>query len=125
MNTPAQAVILATGERCLIIAMKVADELSKLGKEIDVVNARFVKPLDTEFLQNCNYAHMVTVEDNVFLGGFGSAVSSALNTMSKKCTIKNFAYRDEFITQGKIVDLQRKYGVSCEEIRAYLAEVVQ
>ena len=38
----------------------------------------------------------------------------------KKFTVRNFAYRDEFIPQGNVGDLQREYGVSCEEIENYI-----
>ena len=115
--------ILATGERCLIIAMKVANDLAKKGIEIDVVNAKFVKPLDEEFLKNLQSEHVITIEDNVFIGGFGSMVNDALLHLRKKCVVKNFAYRDEFIHQGSVSALQRKFGVNCEEIKQYVSEI--
>ncbi len=114
--------VLATGERSLIIAMKVRSNLQKTGKDFDIVNARFVKPLDTELLQGLQSRHVVTIEDNVLFGGFGSMVTCTLLQMEKGCTVKNFAYRDAFIPQGKIVDLQAEYGVNCEEIENYIAE---
>ncbi len=118
------ATILAAGERCLIIAMKVAQALQEKGKDIDVVNARFVKPLDSELLENLQCEHVITMEDNVFLGGFGSAVNGELIKREKNCKIKNFAYRDEFIPQGGVAQLQAEYGVSCTEIEKYLTEVL-
>ena len=136
-NTPLQAgkweyihkkdgkvTLLATGERSLIIAMKVLKNLEKQGKTFDIVNARFVKPLDTELLSRLQSEHIVTVEDNVFLGGFGSMVNSEIMRMQKPCTVKNFAYRDEFIPQGSVGELQREYGVSCEDIENYIASVL-
>ncbi len=124
-RTPkAKATVLATGERCLIIAMKAAKALEAQGKAVDVVNARFVKPLDRELLEALRSEHIITVEDNVFLGGFGSLVNGELIAMQKACKIKNFAYRDEFIPQGGIAALQKEYGVSCEELQAYLTEVL-
>ena len=44
--------------------------------------------------------------------------------MQKPCKVKNFAYRDEFIPQGTIADLQRDYGVSCQEIQSYIADIL-
>ena len=120
----ARATILAAGERCLIIAMKVAQSLKAKGKEVDVVNARFVKPLDVALLENMQSENVITLEDNVFLGGFGSAVNGELIKLGKACKIKNFAYRDEFIPQGGIAQLQSEYGVNCEEIENYLTEVL-
>lgn len=121
----AKATILATGERCLIIAMKIAQKLASQGKEVDVVNARFVKPLDVELLKNLQSEYVITMEDNVFLGGFGSAVNGELIKLGKDCKIKNFAYRDEFIPQGSISQLQSDYGVNCVDIENYLTEVLQ
>jgi 1-deoxy-D-xylulose-5-phosphate synthase len=120
----AKATILATGERCLVIAMKVAQNLKAKGLEVDVVNARFVKPLDTALLNSIESEYVVTMEDNVFLGGFGSAVNGEMLKLGKPCKIKNFAYRDEFIPQGSIAQLQSDYGVSCVEIERYLTEVL-
>ncbi len=120
----AKATILA-GERCLIIAEKVAQSLQKQGKAVDVVNARFVKPLDVALLQGLQSEHVVTMEDNVFLGGFGSAVNGKMIELKKACKIKNFAYRDEFIPQGSVSQLQSEYGVGCVEIEGYLSDVLQ
>ncbi len=120
----ANATILATGERCLIIAMKVAQNLQKVGKRVNVVNARFVKPLDVELLRKIESEHILTMEDNVALGGFGSAVNGALIQLEKACKIKNFAYRDQFIPQGNVGRLQAEHGVNCEEIEEYLTEVL-
>ncbi len=123
-HSGARATILASGERCLLIAMKVVYALKEKGVFVDVVNARFVKPLDKELLASVFSDYVITMEDNVFLGGFGSAVNGELLRMEKPCKIKNFAYRDEFIPQGSVAKLQSEYGVSCTELEAYLAEVL-
>ena len=115
---------MATGERCLIIAMKVLSELQKQGKEFDVVNARFVKPLDKELLQNLQSEYLITMEDNVFCGGFGSLVNSEIIRLQKPCKMKNYAYRDEFIPQGSVSSLQAEYGVNCLDLQAFLTEIL-
>ncbi len=120
----ANATILAAGERCLIIALKVAKAMKEKGVNVDVVNARFVKPLDVELLEKLDSEYVLTMEDNVLIGGFGSAVNGELIKRGKSCKIKNFAYRDEFIAQGSVSKLQAEYGVSCEEIERYLTEVL-
>ena len=119
--------VLAAGERCLIIALKVWRQLNEKGLDFDVVNARFVKPLDKELLFSLNGGHIVTIEDNVFIGGFGATVDAALcgefgNTQNFE--VKNFAYRDEFIPQGNVGDLQREYGVGCEDIEKYISDIL-
>lgn len=120
----AKVTVLATGERCLIIAMKVLAEMQKQGKDFDVVNARFVKPLDVEFLQNLQSEYLITLEDNVSCGGFGSLVNGEIIRLQKNCKMKNYAYRDEFIPQGGVSSLQAEYGVNCLDIQAFLTEIL-
>ena len=124
-NSDAEITLIAAGERCLIIAMKLAQELRAKGVYIDVVNARFVKPLDTSLLKNLTSKYVITLEDNVFLGGLGAMIDGALTQLEKNIQIKNFAYKDEFIPQGKVADLQRDYGVSCEEIKRCILGFLQ
>ena len=121
----AQLTVIASGERSLIIAMKVLQNLEKTGKGFDVVNARFVKPLDIEFLRDLQSGYIVTIEDNVFLGGLGAMIDGELVRLEKACKVKNFAYRDEFIPQGGVCQLQCEYGVDCQEIQAYISEVLK
>ncbi len=121
----AKVTVIASGERCLILAMKFLKNLEKQGKSFDVVNARFVKPIDTEFLRELDSEYIVTVEDNVFLGGLGAMIDGEAVRLGKSYSIKNFAYRDEFIPQGSVCALQREYGVNCEEIEAYISGILQ
>ena len=121
----ARVTLIASGERCLILAMKVLKNLEKQGKSFDVVNARFVKPLDVELLRGLDGEHVITVEDNVFLGGFGAMLDGEAVRLKKTWTIKNFAYRDEFIPQGGVCALQKEYGVDCEQIEAYILGILQ
>ena len=116
--------VFATGERCLILAMQALQNMQKQGKDFNVVNARFIKPLDVELLKSLDSEHIVTIEDNVLNGGFGVTVGAELNRMGKNCTIKQFAYRDEFIPQGSVSALQSEYGVDSGEIEAYIASVL-
>ena len=121
---PSKVTVLATGERCLLLAMQALKNLQAQGLDFDVVNARFVKPLDEELLKSLQTEHVITLEDNVFLGGFGSMVCGALTRLEKGCKIRNFAYRDEFIKQGSVGVLQNEYGVNYAEIKAYLERVL-
>ncbi len=120
----AKVTVIASGERCLIIAMKVLQNLQAEGKGFDIINARFVKPLDTQLLQNLQSEYVITMEDNVFLGGLGAMIDGELIKQGKRCIMKNFAYRDEFIPQGKVCDLQGQYGVNCVEIQRYIMEIL-
>ncbi len=117
----ANVTVLAVGERCLTIAMKILQGLQKEGKDFSVVNARFVKPLDTDLLDSLQ-GRVITLEDNVAIGGFGSTVGGYLAKTGSTCQLKTFAYEDKFIPQGGVVQLQREHGVNCDEIRTYIVE---
>lgn len=131
-NKESKVTLLATGERCLIIAMKVVKSLEEQGLEpfVNIVNARFVKPLDYDLLEQLEGA-VITIEDNVFIGGFGAMVEHVLLTQdenkeaAKRRKFKAFAYKDCFIPQGSVWTLQREYGVSCAEIEKYVKIFVQ
>ena len=120
-DTPSPVTVLATGERSLIIAMKVLQSLEKSGKTFNVVNARFVKPLDETLLRGMHSKHIVTIEDNMLYGGFGAMVNTYVTQNALPFTVKNFAYTDKFIEHGGVAQLQKEYGVSCEEIERYIA----
>lgn len=121
----AEVTVLATGERCNIIAMKVLQNIQKTGLDFDLVNARFVKPLDEALLSKIQSEYIVTLEDNVQLGGFGSMVSMKAQELDLPAKVKVFAYRDEFIPQGSISALQSEYGVDCRKIEEFITGVLK
>ena len=121
----AKVTVLATGERCNIIAMKILQAIQAEGLDFDLVNARFVKPLDEELLNNLQSEYVITLEDNVQLGGFGSIISMKVNELGKDIKVKTFAYRDEFIPQGSIASLQSEYGVNCKTIEEFIKSALK
>ena len=76
----------------------------KAGQELgaEVIDMRFVKPLDQKTLENLSsrFKLIVTVEDNVVAGGAGSAVNEKLNELNSKASILNLGLPDEFIEHG-------------------------
>lgn len=74
------AAVIAIGDM-IDVGMKVRAELAKENIDIEVVNARFVKPLDGELLKDVFSRHkkVITLEDNVITGGFGSAILEFMN----------------------------------------------
>jgi len=74
------AAIIAIGNM-VDMGLKARAILAKTGIDIEVVNARFVKPLDAELLKDVFSRHkkVITIEDNVITGGFGSAVLEFMN----------------------------------------------
>lgn len=118
-KTEAKITVLACGERALTTAFAVR---KKTGIEFDIVNARFVKPLDEDLLKNIVSDYIVTIEDNVLNGGFGDKILNFFNAKQVK-KVRNFAYRDVFIPQGGIVELQQEYGVNENEIAEYIKNI--
>ena len=91
-------------------------QLEREGYSTALVNARFVKPLDTELLED--YARrvglIVTFEDHVLMGGFGSAVLEYLSSRNLRVPIVRIGWPDAFIEHGKVDQLREKYGLSIE-----------
>lgn len=98
------------------MAATFAGQLKREGYSAALINARFVKPLDTQLLED--YAKrvglIVTFEDQVLMGGFGSAVLEHLNTRNLRVPVVRIGWPDQFIEHGKVDQLRAKYGVSVE-----------
>jgi 1-deoxy-D-xylulose-5-phosphate synthase len=96
------------------IASEFHSQLEREGYSAALVNARFAKPLDTELLEN--YARhvglIVTFEDHVLMGGFGSAVLEYLSNKNLRVPVVRIGWPDAFIEHGKVDRLREKYGLS-------------
>ena len=88
--------------------------LKEQGKNPTFVNARFVKPLDTELLDRLAATHsvFVTVEENVKSGGFGEHVSAYMQACHPNVRVLNMAVWDRFVPQGNTDSLLAKIGLS-------------
>lgn len=91
--------VLCVGPRALDVAEAAARSVN-----IDIINARFVKPLDKEMLDGLNKRGnvIITLEDNIRHGGFGEAVLSYLNSTELRATVKILAHDDCFIENHDI-----------------------
>ena len=107
----------------LPMAEEIALKLEGQGIAAAVINARFVKPIDTEMLEF--FARSVdvvlTVEDHVLRGGFGSAVLEALSDLRIATPVVRIGWPDQFIEHGKIEALRNKYGITAEAALEKLA----
>lgn len=84
-------------------ALEAAEILAEEGIQATVINARFVKPLDTELILEAarRCGRVVTVEDGVLMGGFGSAVLEELQDRGCTVPVKRLGLPDRFIEHGK------------------------
>ncbi|GAB6156907.1 1-deoxy-D-xylulose-5-phosphate synthase [Desulfotomaculum varum] len=100
-------------------AMAAAEELSRRGIAAAVINARYVKPLDEELI--LAYAgkikNIITIEEHVLMGGFGSAVLELLQWAGlPDVLVKPMGLPDEFVEHGKQSILRQQYGLTAEGI---------
>ncbi len=107
------------------IALETATLLSNHGLGCTVVNARFVKPLDEETITAVarRSNRIVTIEDNVVHGGFGSAVLELLAANDIQKPVKLFGLPDQFVEHGPVPVLRDLVGLSPAHIAAVLTNL--
>ena len=100
------------------VCEQVYKEMKNRGKEPTFVNARFVKPLDTELLDELAKDHklFVTVEENVKNGGFGEHVAAYMEACHPEVRVLPLAIWNRFVQHGEIASLRAKIGLSAPEI---------
>jgi 1-deoxy-D-xylulose-5-phosphate synthase len=111
-------------------AERLASILRAEGQSVAVINARFAKPVDhaaiARFGQRCGL--LVTMEDHVLAGGFGSAVLESLNEQGIDTPVIRVGWPDEFIEHGKVDALRAKHGLTAEaafeRVRPFLRRAV-
>jgi len=100
-------------------ALEAARRLREEGIDATVVNCRFVKPLDEELLARVASAtgRVLTVEENVLAGGFGSAVLEMFEARGLTgIAVRRLGIPDEFVEHGTQAEMRRKYGIDAEGI---------
>jgi len=104
----------------IALALKLADQLaSEEGISVGVVNARFAKPLDKTLLlkQAESSPLIITMEDHVITGGFGSAIIETLQESNVLIPVERIGWPDKFVEHGSSVDILREaYGLSPDTI---------
>ncbi|MDQ4071889.1 MAG: 1-deoxy-D-xylulose-5-phosphate synthase [Actinomycetota bacterium] len=128
---------LREGERVALIgygygvsvALEAARRLeAEHGVEPTVVDARFAKPLDADLMSELAGEHelVVTVEDHVLAGGFGSAVLEALADRDAlaETRVLRIGLPDRFVTHGKPALLHEEVGLTPEAVAGRVADVL-
>ncbi|WP_300279879.1 1-deoxy-D-xylulose-5-phosphate synthase [Peptacetobacter sp.] len=118
--------ILKSGDETVILAIgdmvknsiEAAKILEKEGINIGVVNARFLKPIDEKILDEIvkKYKNIVTVENNIIVGGFGSRILQYISEKGYNNKVINIALPEKFIPHGSCEELQELAGISSEKI---------
>ena len=112
-----QVALLAVGPM-VPVAQKAAVILAGDGVEAEVVNARYVKPLDVQKLTALasGFDLIVTIEEGVIRGGFGQAVSSFCHDQLGSSRVLTLGLPDEFVTHGSRSKLLADSGLTAEHV---------
>ncbi|MFO7639592.1 MAG: 1-deoxy-D-xylulose-5-phosphate synthase [bacterium] len=123
---PGKAELLLEGDDgCLLAfgamvapALDAARVLGEEGIDLTVVNARFLKPLDSELILAMarRHASITTLEENVLTGGFGSAVAGVLEQAGVACPVNRLGVSDRFAAQAPRRRLLEAEGLAGEKL---------
>ncbi|KAB2951685.1 1-deoxy-D-xylulose-5-phosphate synthase [Heliorestis acidaminivorans] len=123
-----QGEVLQEGQDLLIIAIgtmvqpavEAAQLLAGKGIEVTVINGRYIKPLDSDLILSKarSISHVLTVEENVLDGGFGSAVQELLQDQQVECKVRRIGIPDSYVQHGALSMLKKDLGLTAENIAA-------
>ena len=105
-------------------ALKAAELLKEQGLDCGVINMRFVKPLDTQILDEALKIspRLVTVEDNSLIGGFGSAIAEYLADKQSSSKLLRLGIEDHFVEHGKSSQLYEQLGLNADQIAKHILD---
>jgi 1-deoxy-D-xylulose-5-phosphate synthase len=111
-------VALVTIGKAGIFAKRAVKSLENKGVSAAHYDLRFVKPIDAEMLTEIfnNFKFIVTIEDGVIQGGFGSAVLEFMAENNFSATVKLLGIPDKFIEHGSPEDLYKECGIDVKGI---------
>lgn len=106
-------IVLCVGARTLAVAEK-AKNLTD--KKFTIVNCRSVKPLDEKFLSALDGKNVITLEENVLSGGFGSSVAEFFANKNINAKLHIIAFPDKFIRHAETARQLETAGLTAENI---------
>ena len=109
--------IIAVG-RAVGLAREAAGLLTERGLSTELIDARFIKPIDNGFIHNIasRFTRVVALEDNAVSAGFGSALLELLSQQSFKGDVLCIGIPDEFVEQGRVEILLELLNMKAESI---------
>lgn len=107
-------------------ALAVREALQLKGYACSIINARFVKPIDTEILNEAVKDHslIVTMEENVASGGFGEKVREYLDESGYQGSLLTISIPDEYVEHGNVDILREEVGIDAYSIQRRIEEVL-
>jgi 1-deoxy-D-xylulose-5-phosphate synthase len=126
--------LLTEGEDLVIVsigtmgnqARKAVQALASEGIHVGHANMRFVKPIDTQLLDQLarKYRYIVTIEDGTRIGGFGSAVAEYIVENHTGISVKIMGIPDEIIEHGSQDELYREVGIDAQALVTHVRSVL-
>jgi len=110
------------------IGISACKKLKAFGIDAGLVNVRIVKPIDKDSLLSsaARTKYIVTLEDNICVGGFGQSVAACLAESGiKRVSVKNIGWPDQFIEHGDCEQLFRNYGLDGETVAERIREFIE
>ena len=100
------------------LADRVRKKIKETGYSCSLVNARFVKPLDKDMLEQLAKDHslFVTIEENVITGGFGEQVMDYVSSAKLDVHVRNIGISDDYVEHGNVEILRKEVGLDCDSI---------
>ena len=126
LQTGKDVALLAVGNM-VEYSKTVAEKLTAEGLSAEVVNMRFVKPLDSDLLDSVakRFTKIVTLEESTIVGGFGSAVLEYFAEKNYKNDILRIALPDNFVDHGTQEELHKIIGIDPDGIFAKVKTLIQ
>lgn len=117
INKESDICLIAVGSM-VKTAVEVREELKKAGKNVSILNARFVNPIDKEMILDSlkDHFHLVTLEENVKAGGFGENVAEILCQEGVKAKLTTIAIPDMYVEHGNPELLKKEIGIDKDSI---------
>lgn len=108
-------------------AIKAAELAKNSGISVEVLNLRFIKPLDLSLIAASagKTGAVVTIEDNTIKGGFGSSILEGLNSMGINAEVKILGFPDIPVLQGSRSVLYKKYGLTPESVVSEIFKILR
>ena len=115
--------ILAVGSM-VKTAEQVRRRLKEIGYSCTLVNARFVKPVDTDMITELSKDHrlLVTMEENVRSGGYGEKVQDWIVQKKLPTAVLNISIPDEYVEHGNVDILYEEVGIDAESVTKRIIE---
>ena len=125
--------VIEEGEGIAFIAMgkmvsrakQIVDSLKDIGINAKLINSRFLKPIDENYLINNldKIDRIVTIEDASVIGGLGSEIERIVFENNLDIDVIKFAYPDNFIKQGAVSEIEERFGMDKENIERLITSM--